>query len=101
LAGLAVSSILSGITFSEQLLLSFALGEAASPALRPYTQDLANLAWASNSVLPPDAHQLAVGVAQGQIPLPPAQGWAHEQGISNSAFQALVNAANTGPALGE
>jgi hypothetical protein len=61
---------------------------------------LANVAWASNAVLPPDVYQLAAGVAQGQIPLAEAQAWANQQGISNGAFAALVNAANTGPALG-
>jgi hypothetical protein len=95
-----VSSIFGEIAFPTQLLLSFALGEAASPALRPYAQDLANLAWESNTVLPPDVYQLAAGVAQGQIPLAQAQTWAHEQGISDTAFAALVNAANVGPPLG-
>lgn len=91
---------ISSVTLPYQLLLSFALGEAAAPAIRPFAQTLTNDAWALHAVLPPDVYQLAAGVAQGQIPLGQAQTWANQQGISNDAFAALVNAANTGPALG-
>src|SRR5439155_25301160 len=48
----------------------------------------------------PDVYQLAAGVAQRQVPLAGAGVWAHKQGISDDAFAALVNTANTGPPLG-
>ena len=91
----------SSVTLPYQLLLSFALGEAASPAIRPFAQSLTNTAWAEHAVLPPDAYVLAQGVAQGQVPLGQAQDWANSQGISNDAFAALVDAANVGMPLGQ
>ena len=96
-----MSSILGEIGLSEQLVLSYIIGIAGAPAVRPYVQSLVNTAWASNPVLPPQAPLLAIGVAQGQIPLGEAQGWANEQGISNTAFGALVDAANVGMPLGQ
>ena len=95
-----MSSLLGEIGLSEQLVLSYIVGIAGAPAVRPYVQTLINDAWSSHPVLPPGAPLLAVGVAQGQIPLSDAQGWANQQGISNPAFGALVDAANVGMPLG-
>ena len=77
-----------------------AIGATAIPALRPAVQYLENEAWKTHPDVPPDAVILAQGVAQGQVDPDSAQNWANEQGISDTAFQALVNVANVGPALG-
>lgn len=94
-------SLLGEIGLSEQLVLSYIIGIAGAPAVRPYVQTLVNDAWSSHPVLPPQAPLLATGVAQGQIPLGEAQSWANQQGISNDAFGALVDAANVGMPLGQ
>jgi hypothetical protein len=88
------------IALPTQLFLSFALGHAASPAIEPFAATITNDAWAAHQVRPPDVYAIAIGVAQGQIPLAEAQGWAHKQGFSDDVFAALVDAANAGPALG-
>jgi len=90
----------AGITLPYQLFLSFALGEAAAPAIVPFAQSLQNDAWAAHTVKPPDVYTLAEGVAQGQVDEGTARGWAHQQGISDDAFTALVSIANTGMPLG-
>lgn len=79
---------------------AFAAGAAISPALSPLLQKLRNETWAQYPDVPPDAYFLAEGVAQGQVDPKQAQSWAAEQGISSDVFAALVNVANTGPALG-
>jgi hypothetical protein len=78
-----------------------ALGATAVPALLPAAQFIVNEAWKLHPDRPPDAYILAQGVAQGQVDPDSAREWAHEQGISDGAFAALVNTANVGPALGE
>jgi hypothetical protein len=88
------------IALPAQLLFSFGLGTAAGPALEPYAQSLANEAWASHAVLPPDAIYLAQGVAQGQVTKAAAYSWAKQQGFDTAQMDAMVSIANTGPPLG-
>lgn len=95
-----MSSILGEIGLSEQLVLSYIIGIAGAPAVQPFVRSLVNEAWSSHSVLPPPAPLLAVGVAQGQIPHDQAATWASQTGLSGTAFDALVNAANVGMPLG-
>lgn len=95
-----MSSILGEIGLSEQLVLSFIVGTAGAPAVRPYVQTLVNDAWSSHPVLPPPAVVMAEAVAQGQVDKGTATGWANEQGYSDSVFQAMIDAANVGMPLG-
>ncbi len=94
--------ILSGIAgFFDKYVLGYALGTAAGPSLEPFVQDLANSAWELNQVLPPEAFILAQGVAQGQVSKDEALTWAHQQGYSDTAFNALVDIANVGPGMAQ
>jgi len=95
-----VASVLGDIELPVQLLFSFGLGTAARPALEPFAQSLANEAWSSHAVLPPDAIYLAQGVAQGQVAKDAAYSWAKQQGFDTAQMDALVNIANVGPPLG-
>lgn len=78
-----------------------ALGTTAVPALLPAAQYIVNEAWSLHPDRPPDVYVLAAGVAQGQVDPDSAREWAHQQGISDGAFAALVSTANVGPALGQ
>lgn len=95
-----MASIVSGISLPTELLLSFALGTGARPAIEPFVQSLANEAWTLNAAVPPDAVLLAQGVAQGQVTKAAAYAWAKEQGFDAAQMDALVQIANTGPPLG-
>ena len=95
-----MASVLGDIELPVQLLFSFGLGTAARPALEPFAQSLANEAWSSHAVLPPDAIYLAQGVAQGQVAKDAAYSWAKQQGFDTAQMDALVNIANVGPPLG-
>jgi hypothetical protein len=77
-----------------------ALGASAVPALLPAAQFIVNEAWKLHPDKPPDVYVVAAGVAQGQVDPGEARVWANEQGISDAAFAALVDAASVGPALG-
>jgi hypothetical protein len=90
----------SGITLPYQLFLSFALGNAAGPAIEPYARTLSNEAWSTHAVLPPDAIYLAQGVAQGQVATADAYRWAKQQGFDTAQMDAMVDIANVGPPLG-
>jgi hypothetical protein len=90
----------SSIGLSSQLLFSFGLGTAARPALEPFAQSLANEAWSTHAVLPPDALYLAQGVAQGQVAKADAYSWAKQQGFDTAQMDAMVSVANVGPPLG-
>lgn len=79
---------------------SFAAGAAIAPTLSPLLQKLRNETWQKYPDVPPDAYVMAEGVAQGQVDPKQAAAWAAEQGISATVFAALVNVANTGPAIG-
>jgi hypothetical protein len=92
---------LAGISsFFDKYILGYAIGTAAGPSLEPFVQDLANLAWTENQVMPPDAMILAEGVAQGQVDPAQAQTWASQTGFGTEQFQALVDIANVGPGIG-
>ena len=79
----------------------FGLGVALANALVPLATQLRQEAYALDPIVAPDAAMLAAGVAQGQVSETKAREWAKEHGIGDDAFTALVNIANTGPALGE
>ena len=95
-----MSSILGEIGLTEQLVLSYIIGLAGAPAVRPFTQSLVADAWRLHPDLPVNAELAALGVAQGQIDPGTAQEWAQEQGLGAKQFQAMVDAANVGPDLG-
>jgi len=78
----------------------FAAGGATSRTLDPLLQNVANDTWELHAVVPPDAYALAEGVAQHQVDPTQAKKWAAQQGIGADQFKALVDIANTGPALG-
>ena len=84
-----------------QLILGFMLAEAGGPALRPFTQSLANEAWPLHAVVPPDAVLLAQGVAQGQVAKADAYNWAAQRGFGTAQMDAMVNVANVGMPLGQ
>lgn len=77
-----------------------AIGTTAVPALIPAVQFLENEAWSLHPDKPPPAVLLALGVAQGQVEPGAAKTWAAQQGFGDAQWQALVDQANTGPALG-
>lgn len=79
---------------------AFAAGIAIGPVLGPPVQALKNETWKAYPNVPPDAGTMAAGVAQGQVDPAQAATWAKEHGFSQTAFDALVNVANTGPPLG-
>lgn len=91
------TSPFGSLALPTQLFLSFALGTAARPAVEPYAQSLANEAWTTHAVLPPDAVLLAQGVAQGQVAPAQAYQWAKEQGYDQAQMDAMVSVANVGP----
>jgi hypothetical protein len=80
--------------------VGFGLALTAAPALTPLATALRQTAFTADPNLAPDVYQLAAGVAQGQVDPAAALDWAHKHGISDSAFAALVQIANTGPPLG-
>lgn len=98
---MALGSILGDIGLSEQLVLSYIIGIAGAPAVRPYVQTLVNDAWASNPAMPPPVVVVAQGVAQGQITLDQGRTWANAAGFSNDVLDGLVDAANVGLPLGQ
>lgn len=75
------------------------VGAAVARAVEPLVQEEANAAWRLNPVIPPDAVLMAQGVAQGQVTDSEARSWARDQGIGDSAFNALVQVANGGPGV--
>lgn len=80
--------------------LAFGMGFALGRVLEPVGTGLAQKAWAADPTRAPDAGTMADGVAQGQISLAQAADWAAQHGYGQEAFDALVNVANVGPALG-
>lgn len=86
-----------GRTVSEGA--AFAIGAATGPALRPITQEVINETWKLHPVRPPEVGTLALGVAQGQVDPVQAAEWAKQHGFSQTAFDALVDIANTGPGV--
>src|SRR5436309_486587 len=88
---------ISGLANPLFSVVSFGVGSAVGPLLRPPIQDLINEAWTLHPVRPPSATLLASGVAQGQVDPAWAKARAAESGISGDAFDKLVDIANVGP----
>lgn len=80
--------------------IGFGLALTAQPALTPLSTGLRQTAWEADPNLAPSVFLLAEGVAQGQVDPAKARAWAHQQGLSDNAFAALVAVANVGPPLG-
>jgi len=79
---------------------AFAAGIAIGPVLGPPVQALQNATWTAYPDKPVPVGVLAEGVAQGQITLDQAHVWARSQGIGDTQFGAMVDAANVGPGSG-
>lgn len=92
---------LSNITLPYQLLLSFALGNAAAPALRPFVASLENEAWAAHPVAPPTIYTIGPAAARGKVALEQAKQWAHESGSSDAVLAAVMNGSLVGPDLAD
>ena len=95
-AGVVAKMLAGGATEA----VSFAAGVAIAPTLAPVLQELENTTWSKFPVKPPSALTLASGVAQGQVDEATARQWAKETGFGDAAMTALIDIANTGPALG-
>lgn len=78
----------------------YAAGGAVARTLHPELQSVANAGWQLHPDLPIDAHVLAAGVAQGQVPYDYAVDEATRTGIDKTRFDHLVDIANVGPPLG-
>lgn len=92
---------ISEITLPYQLLLSFALGNAAAPALRPFVQSLENDAWSQHTVAPPTIYTMAPAAARGKVAVSDVQTWAHRQGFSDDVLTAVMAGSLTGPDLAD
>ena len=99
-----MSSILSGLgsaavnTVGETV--AFAGGLSGSRALDPLAVAIEQEAFKLAPIRVPEAILLAAGVAQGQVDPKQAADWATASGFNQATFDAMVNIANTGPALG-
>jgi hypothetical protein len=80
--------------------VAFGLGFALGRALEPVGTELLQEAWKLAPLKAVDAGLLAEGVAQGQVDEDKAKEWASEHGYDAEAFAAMVDIANTGPAIG-
>lgn len=80
--------------------VAFGLGFALGRALEPVGTELLQEAWQAAPIKAPDAQLLAEGVAQGQVDEGEAKAWAEKHGYSSTAFAAMVDIANVGPAIG-
>lgn len=80
---------------------AFALGTAASPALGPAVQALANEAWQHYPDRPLAAATLAEGVASGQVDRAWAETEAGNTGVNGDRFGRLVRIFDTGPGVAE
>lgn len=92
---------LSNVTLPYQLLLSFALGNAAAPAIRPFAQSLENDAWAAHTVAPPTIYTTAPMGARGKIDVASVRTWGHRQGFSDDVIAALMTGSLVGPDLAD
>lgn len=93
LAGTAASTV--GET------IAVAAGSAGHTALSPISEAVAQKAWSTAPIRLPVAEYLALGVAQGQVDAATAKEWARKQGFGDDQWQAMVDIANTGPAIGQ
>lgn len=89
---------LFGNAISEAV--AFGAGYALGPVLGPPVELIRQSAWAAYPDRLPSAGTLAEGVAQGQVDPGTAADWATKDGYGSSAFNALIDIANTGPAIG-
>lgn len=85
---------------SVELSLAIGIGAALAAALEPVAVSIRQHSFAADPSRVPDAGTLAAGVAQGQVDRATAAAWAREHGYDTGPFAALVDIANTGPALG-
>lgn len=92
---------ISNVTLPYQLLLSFALGNAAAPAIRPFAQSLENDAWSAHSVAPPTIYTTAPMAARGKVAVSDVQTWGNRQGFSDSVIAALMAGSLAGPDLAD
>lgn len=92
---------LSNVTLPYQLLLSFALGNAAAPAIRPFAQSLENDAWSAHQVLPPTIYTTAPMAARGKIDVPTVKTWAHSLGYSDDVLAKLMAGSLASPDLAD
>lgn len=92
LGGLALNTVGEAI--------AFAAGVAVAPTLAPISTAIAQDAWSVAPIKAPEAEILAEGVAQGQVDPEKAHEWARAHGYSKEAFDALIDIANVGPAIG-
>jgi hypothetical protein len=82
-----------------QTAVGTAIGVGVSGALTPGVQELINEANSQFPLKPPSYFMLAEGVAKGRVDADWAREWAKNQGISNDAFNRLVEVARIGPGL--
>lgn len=95
-------ALLGGIaSFLDKYLVGYALGTAAGPSLEPFVQDLANEAWALNTVLPLKSEDAAQLVAEGKRERSWGAAEAELTGISGDRFDALVDMIDTAPGLAQ
>lgn len=92
---------ISNVTLPYQLLLSFALGNAAAPAIRPFAQSLENDAWSAHTVAPPTIYTTAPMAARGKLQGYDVATWAHRQGFSDDVLAALMKGSLVGPDLAD
>jgi hypothetical protein len=92
---------ISSVTLPYQLLLSFALGNAAAPAIRPFAQTLENDAWAAHTVAPPTIYTTAPMAARGKIDVASVKTWGHQQGYDDGVIAALMTGSLAGPDLAD
>lgn len=92
---------ISNVTLPYQLLLSFALGNAAAPAIRPFAQSLENDAWAAHTVLPPTIYTTAPMAARGKIPASSVTSWGHSLGYSDDVISKLMVGSLVSPDLAD
>lgn len=83
--------------------LAFGLGFALANVLEPAAVELRQSAWAKDGaqIKAVAATLLAQGVSQGQVGLADAEAWAAQQGFDSHSFGAMIDIANTGPAIGQ
>lgn len=98
MAGVGILTRMFGTAISGAA--GFASGTALGPVMTPIVQLLRNDVNAQYPYVPPDPGTLAEGVATGQVDPEQAAKWAAMHGVGDNAFQALVDIANAGPALG-
>lgn len=96
--GLGIIGRFLGNAVSETV--AFAAGYAMGPVLSPPVQLLKNEVNSKYPFVPPEAAQMAEGVAHGKIDAKQGSQWAAEHGYSQDAFDAMVAVAEAGMPLG-